>query len=208
MCPFLQTGSSATHPSSAESEEQGLRGLCPGGRRDSAHPASGRPLRKCNLPPQSATAGVGGGGSGAARQARSSRRTPVLPHRGRPGRPRHPHPSFFLGRLCSLNPLPTLTQSPQKLGAAWAGAPTPTSPSRAGGLTAARQALAQSTEAVHIGAAHADHTLRARVGGLPACQGHGVRSQPLTSLAALGGVRAWAPDGWVCAGVGAGPRML
>ena len=37
-------------------------------------------------------------------------------------------------------------------------------------------------QTVHMGAAHADHTVRARVGGLPACQGHGVRSQPSTSL--------------------------
>lgn len=206
--PILQTGSSATHPSSAESE-QGLRGLCPEG--EGLCPPSLRegPSENATFPPVCDGWGWGGGGVGQC-----SASGPLIAQNSSAASPRPPPAGpgtrtlrSSWGGCASLNPLPTLTQSPPEASAAWAGAPTLTSPSRAGGLTAARQALAQSADGSHGRCPRRPH---------PTCKSRRAARVPrprraVTALhqpVALGGVRAWAPDGWVCAGVGAGPRML
>lgn len=206
LCPFYRQG--APPPTPAVQKASRDSGVCARRERDSAHPASGKAPQKVQPSPQSATAGVGGGvgqcsASGPLITQNSSAASPRPPPAG-PGT-RTLRSSW--GGCASLNPLPTLTQSPPEASAAWAGAPTPTSPSRAGGLTAARQALAQSTDGSHGRCPRRPH---------PTCKSRRAARVPrprraVTALhqpVALGGVRAWAPDGWVCAGVGAGPRML
>ena len=180
--PTLQTGSSATHPQ-LRREQAGTQGSAPGGRGTLPTQLQGRPLRKCNVPPSLRWLGLGGGGVGQCRASgpliaqNSSAASPQPPPAG-PGT-RTLRSSW--GGCASLNPLPTLSQSPPEASASWAGPPRPRHHHvRVGSRQPARPWHRAQT--VHMGAAHADHTVRARVGGLPACQGHGVRSQPSTSL--------------------------
>ena len=66
----------------------------------------GRPLRKCNVPPSLRWLGLGGGRCGAVQSVRPAHRAELQRclTAAAPGRSRHPHPTFFLGRLCLSEP--------------------------------------------------------------------------------------------------------
>ena len=182
LCPLYRQGAPPPTPSGAESK-QGLGGLRPEG--EGLCPPSFRegPSESATFLPVCDGWGWGGGGVGQCRASgpliaqNSSAASPQPPPAG-PGT--HTLRSSW-GGCASLNPLPTLSQSPPEASASWAGPPRPRHHHvRVGSRQPARPWHRAQT--VHMGAAHADHTVRARVGGLPACQGHGVRSQPSTSL--------------------------
>ena len=112
LVPILQTGSSATRPCQCR-KQAGTQGSVPRGRGTLPTQPQGRPLRKRNASPQVCN---GWGGCGAVQSVRpahhaelQSRLTTVPPA----GLGTRTQDSSW-GGCASLNPLPTLSQSPPR----------------------------------------------------------------------------------------------
>lgn len=195
------------HPPPAVQKARRDSGLCPGG--DGPCPPS---LREG--PSESAAPPVCNGWRRGGGECRVS--GPLIAQNPRATSPRlppadlgtwvhcHPHPRFFLGRLCLPEP-PANAQPgpPQKRVQPGLGLPpTPTSPSPVAGLTAAHQALAQGADGSHGRCPRRPHRTckgrRAARVPRPQC-GVTALCLPVTP----GSVGAWAPDrGSVLGGCG------
>lgn len=170
LVPILQTGSSATRPRQCR-KQAGTQGSVPRGRETLLTQPQGRPLRKRNASPQVCN---GWGGCGAVQSVRpahhaelQSRLTTASPA----GLGTRTLDSSW-GGCASLNPLPTLGQSPPRSECSLGWPPPPQHPRhhyvRVGSQQPARPW--HGARMVHTGTAHADRTVRARAGGLPASQ--------------------------------------
>ena len=185
LCPFYRQGAPPPTPASAESK-QGLRALCPGGEGPCSPSLREGPSESTTPPPKSAMAGAGVGRcrvSGPLIMQNSRAASPQPPSRSG-----HPYPRFFLGRLClSEPPANAQPEPPQKRvqpGLA-PPPPTPMSPSHSGGLTAARQALAQRADGSHGHCPCRPHHMCK--GGRAACEpSHDMGSPPSAHLCPRG----------------------
>ena len=211
MCPLCRQGAPPPAPGSAESK-QGLRGLCPGG--DGACPRSLREGPSKSAMPSSLQWLAGRGGCRVsvpliAQNPRAA--SPWWPPAG-PGTwvHCHPHPRFFLGRLCLPEP-PANAQPGPPTSECSPGRPPPPRPHHRHLHLGSRQPARpwHRAQMVHTGAARTNHTVRARAGGLLTCQGHDAGSPPSVCSCLLGMWGRGRLTGGMCRGVGgAGPGTL
>ena len=201
LVPILQTGSSATRPRQCR-KQAGTQGSVPRGRETLLTQPQGRPLRKRNASPQVCN---GWGGCGAVQSVRpahhaelQSRLTTASPA----GLGTRTLDSSW-GGCASLNPLPTLGQSPPRsecslgwppppnthvtITFGWAHSSPPGPGTERGWFTRALPMLTAPY-------------VRGREGCPQAKPRHGVTA--LRPPVPPGGVGSWASNGGVCAGPG------
>ena len=189
LCPFYRQRAPPPTPASAESK-QGLRALCPGGEGPCSPSLREGPSESTTPPPKSAMAGAGVGRcrvSGPLIMQNSRAASPQPPSRSG-----HPYPRFFLGRLCLSEPPANAQPEPPQKRVQPGLAPPPQHPChhhiRVGSQQPARPW--HRARMVHTGTAHADRTICARAGGLPASQATtwGHRPPPTCAPGGCGGM--------------------